>query len=203
MTKDVLIRKSRRTGLKIGLFGGSFNPAHDGHLHVAQTALKSLNLDEIWWLVSPQNPLKPEQPSYASRAATVTALPLSRRMKISRLEIENGTQFTIDMIRKAQQLYPNSRFVFLMGADNFAQFPRWKNWRKIAAAMPIAIIARPTKSGEPHFKARLGQAARMYSGARVSESQSHILASRAAPAWTYITAPLSRLSSSAIRASQR
>jgi len=107
------------------------------------------------------------------------------------------------MIRKAQQLYPNSRFVFLMGADNFAQFPRWKNWRKIAAAMPIAIIARPTKSGEPHFKARLGQAARMYSGARVSESQSHILASRAAPAWTYITAPLSRLSSSAIRASQR
>ena len=195
--------KTKRTGLKIGLFGGSFNPAHDGHLHVAETALKSLNLDEIWWLVSPQNPLKPEQPSYASRAATVAALPLSRRMKISRLEVDNDTQYTIDVVRKAQQIYPNDRFVFLMGADNFAQFPKWKNWREIAAAMPIAIIARPTKRGEPHFKARLGQAARMYSGARIPEAQSHILATLEPPAWTYITAPLNRLSSSAIRASQR
>lgn len=203
MNKDTLMQTSRRTGLKIGLFGGSFNPAHEGHLHVAQTALKTLALDEIWWLVSPQNPLKPQQPSYDARAATVAALPLSRRMKISRLEVDNNTQYTIDMVRKARQLHPNTRFVFLMGADNFAQFPQWKNWREIARTLPIAIIARPTKTGEPHFKARLGQAARMYSGARISETQSHILPTLAAPAWTYVTAPLSRLSSSAIRASQR
>lgn len=197
------MRKSAQTGLKVGLFGGSFNPAHAGHLHVAQTALKSLNLDEVWWLVSPQNPLKPEQPSYASRAATVQALRLSRQMKISSLEIDNKTQYTIDMVRKARQLYPNIRFIFLMGADNFAQLPRWKNWQGIVTAMPIAIIARPAKSGEPHFKARLGQTARMYSSARIPEAQSHVLPSLSAPAWTYITAPLSRLSSSAIRASQR
>lgn len=197
------MRTSRRAGLKIGLFGGSFNPAHDGHLHLAQTALTSLNLDEVWWLVSPQNPLKLAQPSYETRANTVKALPLSRRMKLSRLEIDSGTQFTVDMVRKAQQRHPDKRFVFLMGADNFSQFPQWKNWRKIMASVPIAIIARPSKTGEPQFKARLGQAARMYRGARISETQSHILPALKAPAWTYITAPLNRLSSSAIRESMR
>lgn len=170
-----------------------------GHLHLAQTALRALNLDEIWWLVSPQNPLKPEQPSYESRAATVEQLGLSRRMKLSQLEVDNDTKFTIDMIRKAQQLYPNTRFVFLMGADNFAQLPKWKNWQEIMSRLPIAIIARPSKSGEPHFKARLGQAARMYKDARIAETQSHVLAQQAAPAWTYVTSPLNHLSSSAIR----
>ena len=193
------MKTSRRTGRKIGLFGGSFNPAHEGHLHVAQTALKSLDLDEIWWLVSPQNPLKPQQPSYSSRAETVRALPLLRQMKLSRLEVDHKTQYTFEMVRNARKLHPNTRFVFLMGADNFVQFPKWKNWRDIISAMPIAIIARPTKSGEPHFKARLGKAARMYRGARLSEAQAHILAARKAPAWTYVTAPMNRQSSSAIR----
>ena len=197
------MRTSRRTGLKIGLFGGSFNPAHDGHLHLAQTALTSLQLDEVWWLVSPQNPLKPAQPSYETRADTVKALPLARRMKLSRLEIDSGTRFTVDMVRKAQKLNPNTRFVFLMGADNFSQFPRWKSWREIMASVPIAIIARPSKAGEPLFKARLGQAATMYRGARISEAHSHMLPTLKAPAWTYITSPLNRLSSSAIRASMR
>lgn len=196
------MKKSRRTGLKVGLFGGSFNPAHAGHLHLAQTAMTSLNLDEVWWLVSPQNPLKPQQPSYDSRAATVRALPLSRGMKLSRLEIDNGTQYTVDMVRKAQQLHPNTRFVFLMGADNFAQFPQWKNWREIMHAMPIAVIARPSKSGKPNFKARLGTPARLYANARLPEPQSHILPRLKAPAWTYVTAPLNRQSSSAIRASE-
>ena len=193
----------RKNGLKVGLFGGSFNPAHMGHLHVAETALRALNLDEIWWLVSPQNPLKPEQPSYDSRVATVRKLPLSRHMKISRLEIDHGTQYTIDTLRLARRLYAQNRFVFLMGADNFAQLPRWKNWQEIMHTMPIAIIARPTNSGAPHFRARLGQTARQYRHARVPEAQAHILAGKHAPAWTYITSPLSRLSSSAIRASQR
>ena len=197
------MKKSPRTGLKVGLFGGSFNPAHAGHLHLAQTALTSLQLDEVWWLVSPQNPLKPAQPSYDTRADTVRALPLPRSMKLSRLEIDSGTQYTVDMIKRAQTLHPNTRFVFLMGADNFSQFPKWKNWREIMAAVPIAIIARPAKSGEPHFKARLGQAARLYRGARITEAQSHILPTLKAPAWTYITAPLNHLSSSSIRASQR
>ncbi len=196
-------QKTPNSGRAIGLFGGSFNPAHSGHMHVAQTALKTLNLDEIWWLVSPQNQLKPKQPSYSSRVATVRALGLKRRMKISGLEHDNGVRFTIDMVRLARRKHADTRFVFLMGADNFAQLPKWKDWQEIIETLPIAIIARPSKSGEPQFRARLGQAARMYSQARVPESGAHRLASHNAPTWCYITAPMNRLSSSAIRALQR
>ena len=199
----IRMRRTAKTGRAVGLFGGSFNPAHAGHLHVAQTALRSLALDEVWWLVSPQNPLKPKQPSYESRAQSVSALGLGRRMRLSRIEIDNNTRYTADMIKTAQRLHPNTRFVFLMGADNFAQLPRWKRWREIVQTLPIAIIARPAKDGEPHFRARLGQAARQYRSARLPEASAHMIARRAAPAWTYVTAPLSRLSSSAIRDSRR
>lgn len=193
----------RKRGRAIGLFGGSFNPAHEGHLHAAQTALTALDLDEIWWLVSPQNPLKPAQPSYESRAETVRALGLPRRMKISDIEIQSGTRFTADFLAAAQKRYPQTRFVFLMGADNFAQLPRWRRWQDIMERVPIAIIARPTKNGEPQFRARLGRAARQYRAARITETSARRLPSLQAPAWTYITAPLNRLSSSAIRAKQR
>jgi len=181
--------------ISIGLFGGSFNPAHSGHLHVAQAGLRELGLDKIWWLVSPQNPLKPTQPSYASRAQTVRNLPLPPNMEISTAEIDLGSNYTIDLIRGLQARHPQARFVFLMGADNFLQLPKWKAWQEIIARVPIAVIARP---GAP-IKARLGQAARQYSQYRIPETDSHILQFMRAPCWTYLTLPLNSASSTALR----
>lgn len=187
------------SGMSIGLFGGSFNPAHAGHLHVATTGLNTLNLDRVWWMVSPQNPLKPKQPSYSSRVKTVDALGLPPRMQVSHMEQELGTQYTIDTIRAAQLRWRSTRFVFLMGADNFLQLPKWKSWRDIIEAIPIAIIARPGANNSA-LRARLGQVARMYADARVPEGHAHVLKTFDAPAWTYLTTPLNPLSSSAIRA---
>ena len=182
-------------GLSIGLFGGSFNPAHDGHLHVAECGLRELALDRVWWMVSPQNPLKPKQPSYESRVKTVETLNLNPRMEISHIERDFGTNYTIDMIYKAQIRFPRTRFVFLMGADNFAQFPKWKSWQDIAARVPIAVIARPGDGVKP----RLSKTARMLADYRLPEEQSHILQYLAPPLWTFLTPPLNSLSSSAIR----
>ncbi len=181
--------------ISIGLFGGSFNPAHHGHLHVANAGLSALGLHKIWWLVSPQNPLKPTQPSYSSRVNTVRALPLPPNMEISSAELDLGSHYTIDLIRGLQTRHPQIRFVFLMGADNFLQLPQWKDWQEILARIPIAVIARP---GAP-IKARLGQAARQYSQYRIAENQAHILQFLPAPCWTYLTLPLNSASSSALR----
>jgi len=182
-------------GLSVGLFGGSFNPAHDGHLHVAECGLRELALDRIWWMVSPQNPLKPKQPSYESRVQTVEDLNLKPRMEISHIERDFGTTYTIDMIRKAQIRFPRTRFVFLMGADNFAQFPKWKHWQEIAARVPIAVIARPGDGVKP----RLSKTAKMLADYRLAEDQSHILQYLSAPHWTFLTPPLNSLSSTTIR----
>ena len=182
--------------LSIGLFGGSFNPAHKGHMHVADAGLRDLGLDRIWWLVSPQNPLKPKQPSYDTRAQTVRDLPLKPRMEINRAEIDLGTNYTIDLIKGLQHRYPLTRFVFLMGADNFTQLPKWKGWQDILESVPVAVIARP----QSPIRARLGKAAQVYQKYRIDEQNSHILQYYEAPCWTYLTLPLNDLSSSAIRA---
>lgn len=184
--------------LSIGLFGGSFNPAHSGHLHVAQAGLRELQLDRIWWLASPQNPLKPKQPSYESRVQTIEALGLPPRMEISDAEIKMGSRYTIDLIKGLQTRYPRTRFVFLMGADNFSQLPKWKNWQEIIKRVPIAVIARP----QSPIKARLGRAAQQYADARLPESQAHSLQYFESPCWTYLTLPLNSQSSSALRARQ-
>lgn len=181
--------------LSIGLFGGSFNPAHEGHLHVAECGLRELALDRIWWMVSPQNPLKPKQPSYESRIKTVESLNLKPRMEISHIERDLGANYTINMIRKVQIRFPRTRFVFLMGADNFAQLPKWKNWQEIAARVPIAVIARPGDGVKP----RLSKTARMLADYRLPEEQSHILQYLQPPHWTFLTPPLNSLSSTAIR----
>lgn len=185
----------RYDNLSIGLFGGSFNPAHTGHLHVAECGLRELALDRIWWMVSPQNPLKPKQPSYESRVKTVKALGLPPRMDISHMERDFGTNYTIDLIKRAQTRYPQTRFVFLMGADNFAQLPKWKDWQDIAARMPIAVIARPTGGVKP----RLSKTAQMLADYRLAEEHSHMLQYFPAPVWTFLTPPLNSLSSTAIR----
>ena len=184
----------------IGLFGGSFNPAHEGHLHVAECGLTRLGLDRIWWMVSPQNPLKPKQPSYESRVASVDKLGLPPRMSISHMERDFGTNYTIDTLRRAKTRWQHHHFVFLMGADNLRQLPRWKGWREIMESVPIAVIARPGQKSSDTLKARLSPAARAYGYARIPEAQAHTLAWHKAPAWTYLTPPLNALSSTALRA---
>lgn len=190
-------------GLKIGLFGGSFNPAHSGHLHVATTSLQQLDLDQIWWMVSPQNPLKPEQPPYSERVASVHALNLPPRMSVNHMEREFGTNYTVETLRRAKIRWPQHNFVFLMGADNLRQLPKWKGWREIVETVPIAVIARSGQKTSDALKARLSPAANSYRNARIHEHQAHTLAYHTAPAWTYLTPPLNSLSSSAIRTKLR
>ncbi len=130
---------------RIGLLGGSFNPAHGGHRRVSLFALEALGLDEVWWLVSPGNPLKPKAGMAPLVARVASARRQARRapIRVTALERELGTRFTVDTVRAIGRRWRNARFVWLMGADNLGQFHRWRDWRSIARAMPIAVIARP------------------------------------------------------------
>lgn len=130
---------------RIGLLGGSFNPAHGGHRRVSLFAARVLGLDEVWWLVSPGNPLKPKEGMAPLAARYTSALRQSRRAPIrpTAIERELGTRYTVDTLKKLVRRYPTREFVWLMGSDNLAQFHRWRDWREIARTMPIAVIARP------------------------------------------------------------
>jgi nicotinate-nucleotide adenylyltransferase len=130
---------------RVGLLGGSFNPAHGGHRRISLFALEALGLDEVWWLASPGNPLKPAAGMAPLAARVASARRQARRapIRVTALEREFGTRFTIDTLRAIQRRWPKKRFVWLMGADNLGQFHRWRDWRGIARAMPIAVIARP------------------------------------------------------------
>jgi nicotinate-nucleotide adenylyltransferase len=130
-------------GMKIGLFGGSFDPAHEGHAHVAETALKRLGLDEIWWLVTPQNPLKPQSSALEDRMASARQFARGARMIVTDLETRLGCAYTFETLRALKRLYPGVDFTFVMGADNIASFKRWKNWREVAQAVQIAVVSRP------------------------------------------------------------
>ena len=133
-------------GLRIGLLGGSFNPAHVGHFYVSEIALKRLPLDYVWWLVAPQNPLKSasDMASADMRLAGARALVGRRpRLIVSDLERTLGTRYTIDTLKALRRRFPEVEFVWLMGSDNLAQFHRWQRWTDIAALMPIAVIVRP------------------------------------------------------------
>lgn len=172
-------------------------------MHVAMCGLTRLQLDQIWWMVSPQNPLKPKQPPYQQRIDTVRALGLPPRMRISHMERDFGTSYTRDTLRRACQRWPHIQFVFLMGADNLRDFHLWRGWREIIETVPIAVIARPGQSVASTMRARLGRTARLYAHARLPEPSAHLLANCAAPAWTYLTPPLNALSSTAIRRAQK
>ncbi|MFN3516046.1 MAG: nicotinate-nucleotide adenylyltransferase [Novosphingobium sp.] len=134
---------------RIGLLGGSFNPAHGGHRRISLFARQALGLDEVWWLVSPGNPLKPKAGMAPLAARLASANRMAKRAPIvpTQVERELGTRYTIDTLRKLARRYPQHRFVWLMGSDNLVQFHRWKDWRAIARAMPIAVIARPGYEG--------------------------------------------------------
>jgi nicotinate-nucleotide adenylyltransferase len=130
---------------RIGLLGGSFNPAHEGHRHISREAMRLLGLDEVWWLVSPQNPLKEAvgMAPLAVRLASAKAAARHPRIKPMTIEATLGTVYTADTVAKLQRLYPHKRFIWVMGADNLAQFHRWRRWRRLAARVPIAVMARP------------------------------------------------------------
>lgn len=133
------------TGLTIGLFGGSFNPAHAGHLHIAQCGLRQFGLDQVWWLVSPQNPLKPEQGMAGLKARLESARQIARhpRFRVLALEQALGTRYTADTLKALQKRFPGLSFVWLMGSDSLASFHHWKNWQSIVKRIPIAVVQRP------------------------------------------------------------
>ena len=183
---------------RIGLLGGSFNPAHAGHVHVSLQALRRLNLDEVWWLVSPQNPLKAADgmAGLAQRMASARAVIASHpRIRVTDLERELGTRYTIDTVRALRRRYPRARFVWLMGADNLRQLPRWKDWAALLETIPIAVIDRPGFAPA----ALSGAPAHRYAGARIAPDAARSLADRAAPAWTFLYARLNPLSATALR----
>jgi nicotinate-nucleotide adenylyltransferase len=130
---------------RIGLLGGSFNPAHKGHRAISLRALDTLGLDEVWWLVSPGNPLKPAKgmAPYPARLASARKLARHAPIRVSAIETRLKTRYTADTLQKLVRLYPRTRFIWLMGSDNLAQFHQWRDWRTIAAKVPIAVIARP------------------------------------------------------------
>ncbi|MBF0664051.1 MAG: nicotinate-nucleotide adenylyltransferase [Brevundimonas sp.] len=192
-------------GMKVGLFGGSFNPAHDGHAHVAETALRRLDLDRVVWLVSPQNPLKdaadtaPLARRMASARAAAAHAAAGPSMIVSDFETRVGTQRTIDTLRALVARHPGVRFVWLMGSDNLATFHRWRGWTDIMRTVPVAVIARPGSQ----LDSRTAPAAARFAAARVPASRARRLAELAAPAWTLLNAPLNPRSSTQLRAAAR
>lgn len=184
-------------GMAIGLFGGSFDPPHEGHRLVSDAALRRLGLDRVWWIVTPGNPLKAAagRPSQAQRMAAAARLADDPRVAITGFEAAIGTRYTIDALRWLKARRPGVRFVWLMGADNLRQFPRWKGWRAIAAALPLAVIDRPGAS----LSGPMGQAAQTLARWRLPESQACALARRAPPAWVFLHGPRSALSSTQLR----
>jgi nicotinate-nucleotide adenylyltransferase len=156
-------------GLKrVGLLGGSFNPAHSGHRGITLAAIRALELDEVWWLVSPGNPLKPAAGMAPLAARLASARRQARHAPIvaSDLEAQLGTRFTIDTVRAIVRRTPRHRFVWLMGADNLAQFDQWKDWRGIARTLPIAVIARPGYDDSVHAAPAMGWLRRFQRPAR-------------------------------------
>jgi nicotinate-nucleotide adenylyltransferase len=132
------------TTCRIGLLGGSFNPAHEGHFYISIEALKRLKLDRVYWLVTPQNPLKKlnQKTSFKQRFKNACKFAKHPRIAVSDIENHFHTAYTIDTITRLKQLHPNADFIWLMGADNVVQFHRWKNWKQLVDLIPIAIFDR-------------------------------------------------------------
>ncbi|WP_277996489.1 nicotinate-nucleotide adenylyltransferase [Bradyrhizobium sp. STM 3843] len=184
-------------GMRIGLLGGSFNPPHQAHRAISLFALKRLQLDRVWWLVTPGNPLKDNGGLHglAERAAAAQKMAADPRIEISCLESVIGTRYTADTINYLRKRASRLRFVWIMGADNLAQFHRWQNWQRIAAQVPIAVIDRPPQS----FRALTAPAARALARYRIPETQAARLADRRAPAWVFLSGLKLNLSSTGLR----
>jgi nicotinate-nucleotide adenylyltransferase len=180
---------------RIGLFGGSFNPAHRGHYMVALYALKALKLDWVWWLVSPQNPLKDPAiiDEYGKRLAYTRRIARHPRFIVTDIEDQMHTRYTEETLETLKRLAPDAQFVWIMGADSLASLHRWHHWLDIANMVPLAVLARPGYS----IKALRGTAATRLAARRMMSPSSVVTAEL--PAWTFITMPLRKESSTAIR----
>jgi nicotinate-nucleotide adenylyltransferase len=184
-------------GMRIGLLGGSFNPPHAAHRAISQYAIKRLKLDRVWWLVTPGNPLKQNGDLHdlSERAEAARRMADDPRIDVSCLESVIGTRYTADTIAYLRSRAPGLRLVWIMGADNLAQFHRWQNWRRLASEVPIAVIDRPPQS----FRALAAPAARALARYRLPESEAGSLADRRAPAWVFLTGMKLNLSSTGLR----
>jgi len=188
-----------KRGMRVGLFGGSFNPAHEGHAHVAETALRRLRLDRVIWLVSPQNPLKPTHETEELTRRVWNALRYAQgpSMIVSDAETRIGSRYTIDTLRVLKARYPGVCFVWIMGADSLATFHRWRGWTQIMRETPVAVVSRPWTA----LKSRTSPAARRFASARLPSSAAPTLPCRKPPAWVYLRGPLNFTSSTALRRS--
>ena len=188
----------RDTARRIGLLGGSFNPAHGGHLHISREALRRLGLDEVWWLVSPQNPLKSDDgmEPLATRVARARQVARHPRIRVEAPELLLGTRYTLDTVRALKRAYPKARFVWLMGADILPQLMHWQGWRELFSAIPIAAFARPGYG----YAALQATAPRAFAAHRLTVDRARTLASCEAPAWCFIPSKLDMHSATAIRA---
>jgi nicotinate-nucleotide adenylyltransferase len=183
--------------MRIGLLGGSFNPAHAAHRHISLAALKRLALDQMWWLVSPGNPLKDagNAPDLEARIAAARFVARHPKIVVTGFEAARASAYTIDTIRFLKRRYPSVDFVWLMGADNLASFHRWRAWEELFGLVPIAVLDRPGY----RLKARAGRAAQRFAFAALDETDARGLAGMEPPAWTLLTLPLSSLSSTRLR----
>ena len=183
---------------RVGLLGGSFNPAHAGHLHVSTLALEKLDLDQVWWLVSPQNPLKSTHgmAPLATRVAQAKGVAKAdRRIIVSDIEAKMGTRYTVDTLAQLKAEYPEVAFVWIIGADNLRQMHKWRGWRAIFRMVPIAVFPRAPYS----LRALGGRAARRFFGARIPENRAPRLAGLKPPAWVFLRTPLHSESATRIR----
>ncbi|MEM9248743.1 MAG: nicotinate-nucleotide adenylyltransferase [Pseudomonadota bacterium] len=184
-------------GQRVGLLGGSFDPPHEGHVHISLEALKRFHLDAVWWLVSPGNPLKRTGPApIAMRLAAARRCAAHPRLHVTDIEAHIGTRYTAQTLSWLCAVRPRERFVWLMGADNLAQFHRWDNWRGIVSRVPIGVLARPGH----RLPACRSVAAARFEAARLPLSAAPLLAGSPTPAWCFVNMPMRAISSSTLRA---
>jgi nicotinate-nucleotide adenylyltransferase len=183
---------------RTGLLGGSFNPAHRGHRGLSRHAIRALGLDELWWLVSPGNPLKSEKGMAPLTARFASARRAARRLpiRVTAIERELGTRYTVDTLRALLRRYPRRRFIWVMGADNLAQLHRWREWRSIARLVPIAVIARPGYDGDARAARAMGWLRRFVRPAAEARGWTRWRP----PALVFLTLPLDPTSATGIRA---
>ena len=187
---------SVQPGLTIGLLGGSFDPPHEGHVHITKLALKIFNLSKIWWLVCPENPTKSVIPSDVnSRFLASKKIMKHPSVVITDLERKLKTKYTFQTLIKLKKLYPSTKFVWLMGADNLINFHHWKNWDWIMKNIPVGVLARP----EEQIKAGLSRTAIKFGNYRLPKEKSIILSNYIPPVWTLSTGPMRNISSTEIR----
>ena len=185
------------SGMRVGLLGGSFDPPHAGHVHITRQALRRFGLDRVWWLVSPGNPLKADGPApMKQRMAACREIMQHPKVEVTDLETRLGTRFTADTIEKLQGVYPNVNFVWLMGADNLAEFHKWDRWESIVMSVSIGVTSRP---GD-HLRAGTSVMAQKYARARVPGAAAKILPFQKPPAWCLLGGPVMDISSTEIRA---